>query len=197
MKIIKKLFKSSLVLCMLLSSNIPVSANNNFIVLDNFKVKYHNVIYDLSKKEDNIKITQNNENMTVEEYLNILDVVIESNSDLLNNNENNTRALVPSEPGAGSPYRYHLSMEWFYRSEDGWNLGVIPYDFPRQNFNNAVIGWNEVVDEQGTNAHWYNEASLRGQYLCHFWFANTKEQWNIAPSIPNKNAFEWIGHKCN
>ena len=90
-------------------------------------------------------------------------------------------------------------MYWFYRSDDGWNLSLNPKSIIRDNgpsFANA--GWtNEVVYYQSGNSHWYNADSLYGQYICHYLFATYKTEWNLAPSIPNKTAFQWIVDRCN
>ena len=63
---------------------------------------------------------------------------------------------------------------------------------------NTVHSYNVTVNnDQSGNSHWYNADSLYGQYICHNLFATYKTEWNLAPSIPNKTAFQWIVDRCN
>ena len=189
---------------MFLTASIPVSANKeNYTIMNDFKVKYKHIIYDLSTKEGNLKLVENNQNMSVAEYIKIINFVVNDEALEIQFNSIDTSknidplAIVPDDPLPGGPFKYHGKMYWFFRDQDGWNLGVTPTNEVKSSFINANKGWDEVVKYQSSNSHWYNEASLKGQYLCHFWFAQNKAQWNIAPSIPNKNAFEWVVDRCN
>ena len=200
----KKLCALITSLCLMLSVAIPVNASNNYVFLNGFEIKYNGVVYDLSTREGNYNLVFNNQNMSSEEYMLILSQLYSTNEkDYLQEfNENQgieLLELVPNDPGVGgSIYEYHSYMKWFYRDDDGWNLGVAPYSSTKTSLPKIYSGWAEVVEYQKSNVHWYNEDSLKGQYLCHYWFAPaTKTQWNIAPSIPNKSAFEWVVDKCN
>ena len=197
----KKIIKIGLITMLLMGSFVTaVNAEENDYVINGYIVTMNGISYDLSTEEGNYNLVADNQSMTTEEYIEILNRVYDEI--LIPIQENiggeGTNEYVPDDPGHGG-YTYFNSMYWFYRSDDGWNLSLNPKSIIRDNgpsFANA--GWaNEVVYYQSGNSHWYNADSLYGQYICHYLFATYKTEWNLAPSIPNKTAFQWIVDRCN
>lgn len=197
----KKIIKIGLITMLLMGSFVTaVNAEENDYVINGYIVTMNGISYDLSTEEGNYNLVADNQSMTTEEYIEILNRVYDEI--LIPIQENiggeGTNEYVPDDPGYGG-YTYFNSMYWFYRSDDGWNLSLNPKSIIRDNgpsFANA--GWaNEVVYYQSGNSHWYNADSLYGQYICHYLFATYKTEWNLAPSIPNKTAFQWIVDRCN
>ena len=165
--------------------------------IDGYVVTYKGVDYDLSTYEGNYNLTLNNPELSVEKYCEIvglLDEMISQQTVLIGNNEDHVNDIIPDGPPGG--YTYFNSMSWINR-DDGINLSLNPKSTTRATYANAMNGWNEVVAYRSDDSNWYNAASLKGQYQCHFWFANTKTYWNISPDIPNKNAFQWVVDHCN
>ena len=198
----KRIIKIGLITMFLLCNLITtVSAEDNDYEINGYIVTINGVSYDLSTEEGNYNLVYDNQDMSTEEYIEILNMVY--NEMLIPVQRNlggvGTNEMVPDDPGDGGGYTYFHSMSWFYRSDDGWNLSLNPKSIIRDNgpsFANA--GWtNEVVYYQSGNSHWYNADSLYGQYICHYLFATYKTEWNLAPSIPNTTAFQWIVDRCN
>lgn len=197
----KRIIKIGLITMLLMGSFVTaVNAEENDYVINGYIVTMNGISYDLSTEEGNYNLVADNQSMTTEEYIEILNRVYDEI--LIPIQENiggeGTNEYVPDDPGGGGGYTYFHSMSWIYRSDDGWNLSLNPKTNTRSNIPDNLSGWNEVVSYQSSNSHWYNAASLKGQYICHFWFAPaSKTYWNIAPSIPNKSAFQWVIDKCN
>lgn len=200
----------------ILSNNtVSVRANsgsevNEFIVLDlkeyDSLLNHHNLVhlenfifvstnnskeYDLNDREGILSFITDNQSVTFEE-INIL--VEEVGNDM--STQISPYALEPNDP-LGGKWTWHLNVNWIYRS-DGWNLSAYPNTLARKNLANSNSAFSELkTNYKGKISHWTNEASLKGQWTCHFIFANSKSHWNINPSIPNKSAFKWVIDKCN
>ncbi|MBR0473430.1 MAG: DUF2599 domain-containing protein [Erysipelotrichaceae bacterium] len=196
MKTIKIILVTMLLMCSFVTS---VSADENDYEINGYIVRMNGVSYDLSTQEGNYNLVADNKSMTTEEYIRILNMVYNETLIPIQDNigGNGTNEYVPDDPGITGGYTYFYSMTWIYRSDDGWNLSLNPKPDTRSTVIDNLNGWSEVVSNQSSNSHWYNAESLKGQYICHFWFASSKQFWHIAPSIPNKSAFQWVEDKCN
>lgn len=175
------------------SSDGELSGNENYSVVGE-KIVYNGFVYDLSNPLGIYELTFNNREMSANELSLILSQ-IQSNEQV----GIEPYQSIPNDntPGGAAKYVYFYSMDWFYRDADGWNLSLDPTSITRGSYAKMTSGWDEVVKEQKSSSHWYNASSLKGQYVCHYYFANKKAKWNIAPSIPDKGAFEWVVDKCN
>lgn len=184
----------------MLAFNINVKANNDENIAQNSHVIYNgtNIIYkglgyDLSTQAGNYQLLFDNPEMSVEEYTSIFKGVLQN----IEFNVMPLASLPNDDVGGGMSYKYFTGVSWFYRKTDGWNIKLLPRDITRLSLQNATLGWKEVVKKQSSNSHWSNEKSLESQYFCHYTFANGKTDWNLAPSIPYRNAMEWVSNRCN
>lgn len=198
-KLLKILLVSFMTISLFTKPTTKILANNDkiednsygYVIYSGNNIVYKGLVYDLSTKYGNLQLLLDNPNMTVDEYTKIFKGLIQNIDTGIA-----PLALVPGG-GGGTGYTYFSDMSWFYRSTDGWNLKLLPLDITRLSLQNATLGWKEVVKMQEINSHWSNEDSLESQYFCHYTFANGKEDWNLAPSIPYRNAMEWVSNRCN
>lgn len=71
--------------------------------------------------------------------------------------------------------------------------------------NNATRAWRASADEAFVafkqnyygDPDLYNTSGLEDQYVCHFYFGNGKDYWNIEPSRPDVSYTATVAALCN
>ena len=101
----------SMVVIMILPSSI-IKAEENYTI-NGYVITYNGKDYDLSTPQGNYELTEDNQNMSVQEYIDILNNVYTtsdvSSMTIHNGYEYGINELVPGDPGNGG-YTYFNSM---------------------------------------------------------------------------------------
>ena len=99
--------------------------------------------------------------------------------------------------------KYFDSIKWINRD------GMISLSIkPSKDFRNLPVdsskrsalleeSWQIILRNYSSDSKWKNTTSMKGQYICHASYANSKSAWNIEPDRTETN-FKNISSKlCN
>lgn len=57
--------------------------------------------------------------------------------------------------------------------------------------------WSTVNLVFNGSANWKNTAGMKDQFMCHSYFAKSKNPWNLEPWRPNVGYAETVKKRCN
>lgn len=81
-----------------------------------------------------------------------------------------------------------LKPSWILRASVGAGLGSIAV---------AQASWKGVKSKFKSSKYWKNERSIYNQYICHFYFAFYKSEFNLEPRRKTVSLAKTIAKKCN
>lgn len=95
--------------------------------------------------------------------------------------------------------QYFNYAAWVTRA-DGVTLSLDPKDAVRTNKTEKDSAWGVLSSPTqgfGSHSNWKNTQTMNWQFDCHYWFAESKDYWNIEPWRTAGSYVEVVANKCN